>query len=274
MSNNGTSLASTSASKYISSADIKSLYSVSYTTLRKWAEDGKVEHVRLPGGSRLYEAAGVDRLMGLRKNEDTVRKRFLYTRVSSAKQKPDLERQNQDLKLKYPKDELVSDVGSGINWSRPGFQRLLDLAVRGKVSEIVVSHKDRLCRFAYDLVEGLVQKFGVRIVVLDKGVQGGDPTEGREQELAEDLLAIVNHFVGRNNGLRSAQHRRKRKEAQVTTAKGKGRAAEEEDVSDYETVIEEGYTGRGGQVHENQSPTHPRAEGHVQQVVGGSQVDL
>ena len=169
--------------EYISSASIKSKYQVSYTTLRKWASDGRVACLKLPGGARRYEAAGVDRIMGLRQGNETAaghRKRILYARVSSAKQKPDLERQKQFLRDEYPDDELVSDVGSGLNWQRPGFQRLLDLCIKGNVSEIVLSHKDRLCRFAYDLLEGLLQKFGVKLLVLHQSLQdGGDETRDR-----------------------------------------------------------------------------------------------
>lgn len=211
----GVTISSLPASKYISSANIRKVFSVSYPTLRKWAKERKVGFVRLPGGSRLYDAAGIDRLMGLRKCVEVSggegKSRILYARVSSVKQKPDLERQQQDLRTKYPNDKIISDIGSGINWSRPGFQKLLDLCVRGKVNEVVLSHKDRLCRFAFDLLEGLFRKFGIKIIIVHQNPQAGDVTEGREQELAEDLLAIVNHFVAKNNGLRSAQHRKQRK---------------------------------------------------------------
>ena len=60
-------------------------------------------------------------------------------------------------------------------------------------------------------VDSVFRKFGIKIIIVHQNPQAGDVTEGREQELAEDLLAIVNHFVAKNNGLRSAQHRKQRK---------------------------------------------------------------
>ena len=82
----------------------------------------------------------------------------------------------------------------------------------GKVSEIAIAHKDRLRRFRYELVEWFAEKTGIKILVLS---QGEDHFPNPQQELTEDLLAITNHFVTRNNGMRSAEHRRKRKETTI-----------------------------------------------------------
>ena len=127
--------------------------------------------------------------------------------VSSQQQRAagDLHRQLDDLKCRYPTYDVITDVGSGLNFRRPGLQRLLERVHSGMVTEVVVRHKDRLCRYGLELVEFLLQKSGTRLVV-----QSGEPVSCT-QELADDLLAITTVFVARHNGQRSAENRRRRK---------------------------------------------------------------
>ena len=75
---------------------------------------------------------------------------------------------------------------------------------------MVVTRKDRLCRFGSELVEWIFEKNGTRLVVLGSDVYTNDSEAG---ELAEDLLAIVTVFVAQHNGLRSAANRRRRRDA-------------------------------------------------------------
>ena len=88
--------------------------------------------------------------MGLssQENQET-KKGIIYARVSSSHQKAagDLQRQIDDLKAVYPEHEIISDVGSGLNFKRIGFKTLLERVHKGTVSEVVVRHKDRLCRY-------------------------------------------------------------------------------------------------------------------------------
>jgi len=108
-----------------------------------------------------------------------------------------------------PNAIIIKDIGSGINWNRPGFKRLLELVDKRKVATLTIAHRDRLCRFAYELVERIFEKAGVKIMVLS---QGENHNPDPQKELSEDLLAITNHFVAQNNGLRFARNRRQRKE--------------------------------------------------------------
>ena len=98
---------------------------------------------------------------------------------------------------RFPSHQIIRDIGSGINFKRKGLLQILDLAYRGALEEVVVAHRDRLCRFAFDLVEWLLRERGVRLVVLD-------PTDASSPsaELADDLLAIVQVFSCRVNGRR------------------------------------------------------------------------
>jgi len=77
-----------------------------------------------------------------------------------------------------------------------GFKTILDQILEGMVEEIVVSYKDRLCRFGFEMFEQVCKKFNTTIMVLNKDQE---EEEDRTKELSEDLLSV---FVARNNGLR------------------------------------------------------------------------
>jgi putative resolvase len=208
-------------------------YAVSRATLRRWADGGKIGFVRAHGdGKRLYSAVDLDRMFGneQRKQLQPAEKaKILYARVSSEKQRPDLERQIQDLRQAiHPYQQLykvIQDVGSGLNWQRRGFQALLERVHKGEIGEVVVFHKDRLCRFGFELVEWIFAKAGVKLVVLGQDLASQLDDDAREQqELAEDLLSIVTVFVAKNNGRRSAAHRKRRKQEEKARARSARKA--------------------------------------------------
>jgi len=143
-------------------------------------------------------------------------KGYLYARVSSAKQKEDLERQKELLRSHFPKYELLSDIGSGVNFKRPGLKTLLERASRGIVSEVVVTHRDRLCRFAFDLLQHILSLHSAKLVVLF------NESTSDEQELAEDILAINTVFICRMQGRRAARYRRERQNGRKTQDETKG----------------------------------------------------
>jgi len=127
---------------------------------------------------------------------ESERRKFIYARVSSRNQKDDLNSQLEHLKTRYPNHELIEDVGSGLNFKRKGFNALLDLVLSGHVSEIVVAHKDRLCRFGFELIESIAKKFNCRIVVLDESQLSP------QAEFVNDLLSIIHVFSCRVSGFR------------------------------------------------------------------------
>lgn len=174
---------------YITSKNACEHFGIHANTLRKWADDGKISHIRSPSGQRLYDVSSVG------KKIDT-RTKICYARVSSASQKEDLERQVLFLKQKYPDYEVVTDVGSGLNFKRKGFRRVLESVLSNSVSEIVVAHRDRLCRFGFELVQWICDKSDTKLVVLEQ--TSLSPTE----ELIKDLLSIIHVFSCRLYGLR------------------------------------------------------------------------
>ena len=191
--------------KYIAPSKLTKQFDITSGTLRNWAEAGKIRYLRPNNRRRIYNVEDVIKIFGITPKE-VQKKTVIYARVSSSHQKEDLERQIELLKASYPEAHLIKDVGSGLNWNRHGFNSLLELVYKGDVSTVVVTYKDRICRFGFELVDWIFKKASVKLVVL-----GADTiTEDASRELSDDLLAITTVFVAKNNGIRAGQLRKLR----------------------------------------------------------------
>ena len=175
-------------------------YGISAQLLRRWDRENLIESTRTPGNVRLFNRYDLEKMLGIDRN-DVKKKSYIYCRVSSDKQKNDLFRQEQYLRSLYPAHDIITDVGSGINFKRKGLQTILDRAIKGLIGEVVVAYKDRLARFGFDLIEYIIKKGGGRITVLDK-----EEHKSSDTELAEDLLSIVHVFNCRQMGKRRYCH--------------------------------------------------------------------
>ena len=172
-------------------------FNVTNETLIQWEKDGKIKAQRTKGGHRryIYDVPNVSLSKDWKDNKKTS---FIYARVSSGKQKNDLERQVEFLQSKYPNHTIIKDIGSGINFKRRGLITLLDQVFGGNVQEVVVAHRDRLSRFGFELFEHIFERFQTSITVLsDEQIK--DPVN----DLAKDLLSVVTVFTARYNGSRS-----------------------------------------------------------------------
>src|SRR5260221_5876012 len=107
-------------------------------TLRKYADMGVIQSVRTPGGQRLFD---VETFLGQHKPPSVT---ILYARVSSSKQKDDLERQIAYLKAKAPQAEVITDIASSLNFNRKGLKALLERSLQGDKLTVMVAHRDRL----------------------------------------------------------------------------------------------------------------------------------
>jgi len=129
-----------------------------------------------------------------------------YARVSSHDQKADLERQIQMLEMFCSANgwtfEILSDLGSGMNYHKRGLRKLLERIVAGDVDRLVLTHKDRLLRFGAELVFALCEMKNIEVVILN---QGEEPSF--EEELAQDVLEIITVFSARPDGSRSRKNR-------------------------------------------------------------------
>lgn len=180
----------------VSSREARARLGISTSTLRRWANSKAIPTIRTPGNHRLYD---ISSLVGAApKQRPTNDKQcIVYCRVSSHGQKDDLDRQVEHMRAMFPSHRIVTDISSGINFQRKGLRSILELSSRGLVEEVVVAYRDRLCRFAFDLVSWVLSLHGTRLVVLHQALDGS-----AESELAADLLAIVNVFTCRVNGRR------------------------------------------------------------------------
>jgi predicted site-specific integrase-resolvase len=196
--------------KYIRPEDAVRQLKVSSKTLRLWSDEGKIEYIRTAGGHRRY---CLDSILLVREEKNIeipiikTGKSICYCRVSSYGQKEDLERQVKFFSLKYPDHFIIKEIGSGLNFKRKGFNSILDFAIKGNIKEIVVTHKDRLCRFGFDLVERIIKDYSNgKIVVLNQ------EKTSPEKELVDDLISIVTVFSSRLYGLRSNSIKKKIKQ--------------------------------------------------------------
>ena len=158
-------------------------------TLRSYADKGRIPHYRNAAGQRLYD---VDSYLQGNQEPETV----CYCRVSSHKQKDDLQRQVQFMQERFPDATTVTDVGGGLNFQRKGLVSLLERLHRGDKLQIVVAHRDRLARFGFELIQWMAEQNGGEILVLD------NTDHSPKQELTEDILAILHTFSCRLHGLR------------------------------------------------------------------------
>jgi putative resolvase len=177
---------------------------VSPSTLRRWEREGKIIPERTEGSHRLYRLSQFKISKKLTVRE---RKTIAYGRVSSHDQKADLERQKKVLEMYCAshgwKFDLITDLGSGMNYYKKGLKKLLNAILEGDVGRLVLTHKDRLLRFGAELVFALCEAREVEVVIINSG------TDVKfEEELAKDVLEIITVFSARLYGSRSRKNQK------------------------------------------------------------------
>ena len=178
--------------KYYSSKTVTKILGVTAQTLRNWDKEGKLKPSYIKSnGYRYYSEDSILSYTQERKTKKNLNV-IGYARVSSKKQEDDLNIQIDYLKQyisnKYQTFEIISDIGSGINYNKKGLQKLIEKINRKEVDIIVVQYKDRLLRFGFELIEYFASLNNVKIEVLDK------KDKSEEQELTEDLIQIITVF--------------------------------------------------------------------------------
>ena len=187
--------------KYYSIGEFAEIINVSEQTLRLWDKNGKlIPHHKSDYGKRFYSQEQLNDYLGIKASKKEPRKIIGYCRVSSAKQKDDLERQIENVKTyMYARGyqfELITDIGSGINYNKKGLLRLMEMVHTNQVEKIVILYKDRLLRFGFELFENLCKLNVVTIEIID------NTEKTDEQELVEDMIQIVTVFSCRLQGKR------------------------------------------------------------------------
>ena len=115
---------------YATPSEASKHYGVSENALRMWANEGRIKYIKTKGGHRRYILQDPEEQR--REAKESTGKSIIYTRVSSRKQKDDLERQSEYLSQKYPKHTIITDIGSGINFERKGFKGIFGRLIQRK----------------------------------------------------------------------------------------------------------------------------------------------
>lgn len=187
-------------SKYYSIHEFSKIIGVSAQTLRNWDNNGKLHpHHTTASGYRYYSEEQLNQVMNVKPNNKRIT--IGYCRVSSHKQKDDLERQIENVRIyltaKGQPFEIISDIGSGINYKKKGLQELMKRISQNQVDKVVVLYKDRLLRFGFELVEYIASLFNCEIEIIDH------TEKSEQQELVEDLVQIVTVFSCKLQGKRA-----------------------------------------------------------------------
>ncbi len=172
------------------SNEVLSMLGISRVTLCRYVKLGKIRVVELPNGYYSYNKEDVYKLKGL----DVKRKKVIYARVSTSKQKKDLENQIETITAYVNKngcgiDEVYSDIASGMNLDRKGFTNLLSAVMANEIDEVFISYKDRLALLDFDLVNRLFSQYGTKITVINSS-----KNDSAEEELFEDLMSVIHSF--------------------------------------------------------------------------------
>lgn len=197
--------------KIISIGQAAKLLGVHVQTLRNWEKSGKLKPDSIsPGGTRRYNSDTIMRISGkeLPQIEKDDRVTIAYARVSSQDQKEDLKRQAQVLELYCAehgyKYELITDLGSGMNYYKKGLTTLISRILDDGVKRLVLTHKDRLLRFGAELIFSICEAKGVEVVIINRG----EEKASFEEDLAKDVLEIATVFSARLYGSRSGKNRK------------------------------------------------------------------
>ena len=178
-------------SKYYSINECSKILGVSAQTLRNWDNSGKLHpHHTSSNGYRYYSHEQLNQVMNIKPSLDRII--IGYCRVSSNKQKDDLERQIENMKLYHTANgkpfEIISDIGSGMNDKKKGLKELIKRISQNKVEKVVVLYEDRLLRFGFALVEYIASLYHCEIEIID------NTEKSEQQELVEDLVQIITVF--------------------------------------------------------------------------------
>ena len=194
--------------RYFTINKFAKIVGVTPQTLRNWDKSGKLKpHHTAENGYRYYSEEQLNQVLQIKPKPRTI---VGYCRVSSPKQKDDLERQVENVKLYLLAQgkpfEIVSDVGSGINYKRKGLLELLDRITKNEVEKVVVLYKDRLSRFGFELIEYVASLHECKIEIID------NTQKTEQEELVEDLVQIITVFSCKLQGKRAHKARKLIKE--------------------------------------------------------------
>lgn len=183
--------------------EVLELLQITRPTLTKYVKEGLIEVTTLPNGRYDYSKESVYKIF----NKGVKRKTYIYARVSTTKQKKDLENQIDMLKQfcfsnGYEVSKVYSDIASGISFEkRKDFFKMLDDIISGKVERVIISYKDRLSRVGYELFYYLFKKYNCEIIVMSE--VGSEKLDS--EEIFEEIISLLHCYSMRLYSKRKGQ---------------------------------------------------------------------
>ena len=193
--------------------EVGEILRVSAMTVIRYDNAGDIKFERTPAGRRVITRDNL--ILYLERQGlvqiDSGRNDVVYARVSTHKQneRGDLDRQIEEVSAyaatKNPVNlEVMKEVGSGLNDNRAGLRKLLGRILRGEIGRVFINYKDRLTRFGFGYIEEVCKAMGTEIIVVSNETQ----VKTVQEELAEDLCAIIHSFSGKLYGMRKSVGKR------------------------------------------------------------------
>lgn len=184
--------------------EVLKILCISRPTLTKYVKTGVIKATLQTNGDYDYDEESVLKKSGI---DTTLRKCIIYGRVSTQKQKKDLENQLQILtefanSNGYCVDKVYSDIASGLNFDRENFQKILFEVFDRKVKTLIIRDKDILSRVSFEMWKSLFHNFNCEIIVMNE-LQNN---KSEEQEIFEDIISMIHCF-----SMRMYSSRRKKK---------------------------------------------------------------
>ena len=182
---------------------------VSMKTLENLEKKGIIVPIR-KGHLRYYTDEHIEKFFGIKTEKEEKNKKVIaYYRVSTNSQKKEMSNQRKTIESFVISkgiivDEYLSDIGSGMNFKRKNFLKIIDMIENKEISKLIVTYKDRLTRFAFDLIEERCKTNNVELIVIN--IESTSP----QQELVEDLMTIIHVFSCRLYGLRKYKNKIKK----------------------------------------------------------------
>ena len=181
--------------------DVAEILKVTTKTLIDWDKKGKLVAHRNIHDRRYYTRDQINEFLCVenRISNDIV----IYARVSNNNQKNDLKNQISFLEnycnnKGYSVSKIITDIGSGLNYDRKNWNKMLLDVENYKISKIVVSFKDRFVRFGFQWFKNYCERYGCKIEVVNENSEDKSP----EEEMVDDLISIIHVFSCRIYGLR------------------------------------------------------------------------
>lgn len=213
---------------YVKPKDAALFYNVSEKTLRVWENNGQIIAQKTNGGHRRYliDNKKIPLYLVIKQtinNPSSYKKDqpfIIYARVSSHKQKSDLQNQvnflinhfnqnnkdsgEQNQSCQNKEFQIITDIGGGLNWNRPGFKSILERLFNRSLQQVLVAYPDRWSRFGFDFFQWIFQVHGAQLISINH-----QTSEEPASELSKDIIAVITHFTAKYHGARKYHMRQK-----------------------------------------------------------------